>query len=145
MVSTRFFWNFSYPPIKLVGLNSKAFSHGRICAIAIGIGGNETNRPEDEDKDQGTDGQHEGGEQVKDVVATLDLLHCLLVLLSRFDIDHIHPFATFEKAWWARISESTPPHPSSSSMTLTVRQSPASSYWSIYLWTSLDIYDNVFV
>ena len=94
MVSTRFFGNFSYPPIELVGLNSKAFSHGRICAIAIGIGGNETNRPEHEDKDQGTDGQHEGGDGVKDAVASLDLLHHLLVLLSRLHVDQVHMLQT---------------------------------------------------
>ena len=64
--------------MKSVGLDSKAFSHVWICVVAIGIRGDETNSPEGEAKDQGGDGQHKGRDQVKNVVARLDLLHCLL-------------------------------------------------------------------
>ena len=49
---------------KSFGLNGKAFNHVRICIIAFGIRGNETNCPEDKDKDQGADGQHQGADRV---------------------------------------------------------------------------------
>ena len=76
--------------MKSVGLNCKAFLHVLMCVIAIRIRSDETNGPEDEGKDQRTDGQHQGGDQARVVVAILDLFYYLLVRLSRLDVNNIH-------------------------------------------------------
>ena len=61
-----------------------------------GVGGNETNNPEDDGEDEGSDGQqevacqpHHGG--VHAVAGLVHLLLLLLLLLSRLDSDYIHP------------------------------------------------------
>ena len=81
-------FRYVYTFAKSVGLNCKAFSHVQICIIAIGIRGDDTNGPEDEGKDQGANGQHNGGNRVFDVIFLLELLYHLL---RRLDIDNIHP------------------------------------------------------
>ena len=75
--------------MKSVGLFDKAFSHVVICAIAIGIGCDETNCPEYKDKDHRADEQHEGGDRNADVLSSLVLRFHVLVP-SRLDSDNIH-------------------------------------------------------
>ena len=82
----------SFPSVQV---NCETVSHVGILDGTRGVRSDETDNPEDDCEDEGSDGQPEPACQPHDgevhAVAHLEHLVLLLLLLSRLDPDHVHP------------------------------------------------------